>query len=129
MPSFAVAALSLPPATLALASALFADVVRALKVTAPPASTLRAVVAFALSTATVSASEMPTPVSPDLVSPLAVVSTEPSCAALAVSAPSIFSPLASVPISASVWLSDTEMATTGVTAVAPAAPPSACVVM
>ena len=68
--SLAVAALFSPPATLAFACALFTEAVRALKLTAPVESILRAVVALVLSTATVSASEMPTPVSPDLVSPL-----------------------------------------------------------
>ena len=44
---------------------------------------LRAVVASAVSVAMVSASEIPTPVSPALVLPVAVVTVEPACAALA----------------------------------------------
>ena len=69
---------ALPPATLARARDLLAPVVWALKPTAPPAVMLREVVASTVSVAIVSASEMPTPVLPDSVSPSATLSTLPS---------------------------------------------------
>ena len=59
----------------------------ALNVTASPASMSRLVVASDLSVEMVSASEMPTPVSPDSVSPLASELTEPSCAAVSSTLP------------------------------------------
>jgi hypothetical protein len=77
----------LPPATLALACELLFETVRALTPTAPVVLTLRSMVAKALSRPMVRASEMPTPVSPDLVSPSAIVCAEPSCAALSVTSP------------------------------------------
>ena len=130
MPSAALALFSSLPATLAFASALLLDVVPAANVTAPPAVILRSVVAMTLSEPIVSASEMPRPVSPDLVSPLATVSTEPLCAALASSAPvSLSSPLVAAAIFALLSLFDTVIAITGVAAVPPLAPPSACVVI
>ena len=129
LPSSVVgASLSLPPATLALALLLLEETLRALKAIAPPALTVRASVATARSVPMLNASEIPTPVSPDSVAPSANVVTEPTWPALTVrSAPSVVLPLASVPRLASVSLLDTEIAITGVTAVAPAAPPSAVV--
>ena len=49
----------------------------------------RAVVASTVSVEIVSASEMPTPVSPDVVSPVASVRFEPLCEAVSVTAPSL----------------------------------------
>ena len=60
-------------------------------VTAPPALMLRAVLAVALSTSTVTAIEIPTPVSPDFVSPSATVSEPPLCEALSDTSPVHFS--------------------------------------
>ena len=115
-----------PPATLALARERLADTVLAEKVTLPPASMSRPVVASAVSVEMVNASEMPTPVSPDSVSPLASELTEPSCAASSVTTP-VFCTAGSVklPSVASVSLFDTETAIDGVTAVFPLLPASA----
>ena len=88
---------ALPPATLALARALLAPVEWALKATEPPALRLREVVASTVSLAIDSASEMPTPVLPDSVSPSAAVSTVPSWLAVAEKLPSSEDPAASVP--------------------------------
>ena len=84
---------------------------------------------MALSLTMFSATEMPTPVSPDSVSPLASVKAEPSCDALAVTAP--LNPVlpARVPSRALVSLLATVSAKTGVMAVLPAAPPCATVSM
>ena len=122
--------LGLPPATLACAAASLAAELCAVNATAPPAVRFRWVVASTSSVATVSASEMPTPVSPDLVSPDALVMAPPSCAAETVTEPVVVSVAPVVDLtSAWVSLSATEIAITGVMAVLPAAPPSAAVVM
>ena len=72
---------------------------------------------------------MPTPVSPDLVSPSATVFTAPWCEALTKSEPEIIVAPVDEPISALVSLLDTDIAITGVSAVSPAAPPSAMVLI
>ena len=119
---------SLPPATLALASARFMPTARALNAMAPPAVRSRRVVALTLSVLMVSATETPTPVSPDSVSPLASVATEPSCSAVALNLPPsvVVAPLLAL-TRACVLLSETEIEMIGVIAVLPAAPPSAAV--
>src|SRR5882762_178404 len=124
--SFVPASVACPPATLATAWASSADPTLGEKVTAPSALTSRAVLATALSSATVTAMEIPTPVSPDLVSPSAIVSEPPLCDALSETAPLHLStvPL-KAPSFALVSLVETATATTGVIAVSPFAPPSA----
>ena len=120
---------STPPATLALALALLPDTVRALKLTLPPALMSRCVVASAESVAMVSASEMPTPVSPDSVSPVASVMAEPWWAALSATSPELWmAGNENVPRLASVLFSDTETAIDGVTAVLPLLPAAAALV-
>ena len=119
----------MPPATLALALDWLTDTLLALKAIAPPALRSRAVVASTSSVEMVSASEMPTPVSPDSVSPAASVITEPSCVAVTLTSPPsvVVDASLSPKMRALVSLSDTDKANTGVIAVLPAAPPSALV--
>ncbi len=87
----------------------------------------RKVVAKTVSLATVKEREAPTAASEPTASPSAVVAVEPVCIAVTLRLPSNCSALP-VPICAMVSLLATEMATTGVTAVPPAAPPLASVV-
>ena len=114
------------PATLACASALLIDSRCDMKLMSPPELSVRAVVATAVSLTTLSAIEMPTPVSPDFVSPAASVTFDPSCDALADSAPLT---VVAAPAFSVAWVSllATVNANTGVIAVLPAAPPAACV--
>ena len=80
-----------PPLTLALADASLSEIVLAENVTASLAERLRAVVASAWSLTTATATEMPTPVLLDSVSPSALVSTLSVREALSVSSPVIVS--------------------------------------
>ena len=105
-----------PPATLDLALDFVPDAVLALKATAPLATTSRAVVAIAESVVMASAKEMPTPVLPDSVLPVAETLLLPSCEAVTFSEPAL-SALVAASALAFVVLLATEMATTGVTAV------------
>lgn len=89
---------------------------------------LRPVVASALSFTTVTAMEIPTPVSSDSTSPLAVVVTWSFSVAVALKLPVRLSP-APVPTVASVSLLVIAIDTTGTTAVEPLAPLFASVVM
>src|SRR5258708_39159900 len=74
----------------------------------------------------VSAREMPTPVSPDSVSPLASALTEPSCSASSETSPVLWIvDEENEPSVASVSLFETETAIEGVTAVLPLLPASA----
>ena len=127
-PSFCalLSLLPLPPATLALALAVLAETVVAAKLTLSPASMSRLVVASAVSVEMVRASEMPMPVSPDVVSPLASALTEPACEAVSETLPLLAIVVAAkLPSVASVSLFDTETAIDGVTAVLPALPAEA----
>ena len=115
-----------PPAAPAMATVSEAPALSAMKLTPLPAAIFRAVVASAWSVATVTA--MPAPIAAFSPSawPLAVVLLLPVLSALTLRSP-VMSKVSPMPILAFAWLSAMVIATTGVTAVPPAAPASASV--